>query len=279
MAAQSSLATDRQLIRTSRGYVHVRSAGRGGRPIVLLPILPIGTLVFEHCLPSLADLGYAPVVIDLMGYGASDKRTCHWSIVEFADNVEEVLGALAVAPTRVVGGHFTSLVATELAARPEAGVEALVLDGPTLSPGQYGAQAGQRQLAPPSTNDREFGAGQWDHIANMFRKLDPTFAVDETNEMAFRKAFLAMGEADMPPSIVPAFRDFDMSARLAQVKARLLVVGATHDTQVQFYEPALRLMPEARGHFFEGVHPLHDLSHPARATEYVALLDRFFGGG
>lgn len=106
--------TDRRLVRTEQGYVHVWLAG-AGRPVVFLHSLLSSGRMFGQIAPLLsADrLVIAP---DRLGFGFSDHPTDPPSIPDYARATIEVLDELGIDQFDVVGIRTGSIEAVELAA-------------------------------------------------------------------------------------------------------------------------------------------------------------------
>jgi pimeloyl-ACP methyl ester carboxylesterase len=102
----------RHLVTTSFGQMHVRVAGEGGTPLVLLHMSPRSSRMFGPLQQALGRRSYAP---DRLGYGFSDPPSRPLTLGEYASTVLEALDELRVdGPVDVLGMHTGSLEAIEL---------------------------------------------------------------------------------------------------------------------------------------------------------------------
>jgi len=112
-------AERRHLLATRHGFLHVRAAGSGGIPLLLLHMSPLSSRMWDAVLPLLARdrLVLAP---DRIGFGDSDRLTSPIRFPEYALATLDALDALDIAQVDVLGIHTGSCEAIELAsAHPE----------------------------------------------------------------------------------------------------------------------------------------------------------------
>lgn len=130
---ERSAVTDirRHLCETSHGYIHMRSAGEGGTPIVCLHKGQYSSRQFRHILPLLADTAMV-IAVDRLGYGMSDAAASRPSMAEYAATTLEALDAIGVEEFDVVGSHTGSTEAVELATRFPQRVRRVVIAGAPL---------------------------------------------------------------------------------------------------------------------------------------------------
>ena len=100
--------------------------------------VPLSGRMYAHELSVFAAAGYRALAVDLMGFGRSDRREGPvWSVPQHADVLEEVLSALDARSVTVVGGHYSTPMAVELAQAERAArrdIRALVIDGGPMLP-------------------------------------------------------------------------------------------------------------------------------------------------
>ena len=122
----------RQLIETTHEYIHVRTFGEGGTPLLLSsPGLSSGR-IYEALAAQLP--GRQLVVPDRLGFGHSDRPATRLPFGEYARTTIEVLDALGVEEFDVFGIHTGSVEAIELAAsHPDRVRRLAVVEGPAFS--------------------------------------------------------------------------------------------------------------------------------------------------
>jgi pimeloyl-ACP methyl ester carboxylesterase len=255
------------------GQVHFRHCGRG-TPLVLLHWTPISSRQYAHCLPLLAARGFDAYALDLPGYGQSDARDPDWRVADFAHAIAGALRALGLERPCLVGGHFSSLVATECALDAGVAPRCLVLDAPPLWDADLRRRisAGVRLAAPAVSADGAHERWLWQRGVQVWRDWVPGFAVTDAT---LPDVHLAMHDlvAMRFVSSAAAMGDYDLAARLPRVRPPCLVLGAERDLHVARIDDVCALLPARPArHVFAGTHPLHD---PARAVEYVDVVARF----
>ena len=122
----------RQLIETTHGYIHVRTFGEGGTPLLLSsPGLSSGRM-YEALAAQLP--GRRLVVPDRLGFGDSDRPKARLLFGEYARMTLEVLDALEIEEFDVFGIHTGSVEAIELAANhPDRVRRVAVVEVPAFS--------------------------------------------------------------------------------------------------------------------------------------------------
>ncbi len=110
------------------GQVHLTEAGAGPL-LMLLHQSPLSASQFLPALPYLAAAGLHVVAIDTPGFGASDPPPLPVGIIELADSLLPVLGALSENPVHILGHHTGAAIGAALAARHPGRVNRLILNG------------------------------------------------------------------------------------------------------------------------------------------------------
>lgn len=108
-----ALAVRRRLVLTRHGYVHVRSAGAGGVPLLLLHMSPLSGHMWEAVLPRFST-DRLVVVPDRLGFGDSDRLAEPLAFEQYALTTLDVLDALELDAVDVVGIHTGACEAIEL---------------------------------------------------------------------------------------------------------------------------------------------------------------------
>lgn len=118
-------------VQTPRGRVHVRRAGSGGVPVLVLPTGGGSSQQFAPVVQRLAR-GRQALSIDYFGNGLSDRLDRDVTTDMLAQDAAAVIEVLGFAQVDVWGSHTGALVGLELAVtRPEL-VRRCVLEGPVF---------------------------------------------------------------------------------------------------------------------------------------------------
>jgi pimeloyl-ACP methyl ester carboxylesterase len=258
---------------TGWGQVHYRRLGEGERALILLHWLPLSSRMYAPAMPLLAEAGFTVIAFDLLGYGRSDPRGEPWSFPLWAESVREAARTLRVERAALLGGHSGACVATELALLDPGFVTHLALDGcPFLTPELSATFAQMRaQSRPRPSADGAHERLAFQAAAGLWRHLRPGFKVDAEGLERIWPATIDYLETDFISS-ASISATYDLAQRLPLVAQPCLILGAEKDTLAASFATARVLMPNARAHFFEGHHPVHD---PADAARYVAPLLAF----
>ncbi len=117
---------ERSFISTPSGRIHIAEAGSGA-PVLLLHQTPRSWDEFRDVLPLLGR-HYRAIAMDTVGYGDSDPLPQGQASIEnWAKAAHQLLGALKIERTAVVGHHTGASIAIEIAASYPQQVAALVL--------------------------------------------------------------------------------------------------------------------------------------------------------
>jgi pimeloyl-ACP methyl ester carboxylesterase len=266
------MSVRRSYVDTHAGQVHIRTAGEGP-PVVLLHWTPASGRMYEPALESFAARGRRAIATDLMGYGRSDPRPADWTIADFAANLDEVLATLGIAQSAVVGGHLAACIAVELALRPGRRVSRLVLDGcPLWSPEMRARMA--QFVASPSPRVAPDGAHRtlaWDRVLCFVREWRPGFEPGD-EDLPWLHGLMIDFLETRGSSSAYAMARYDLAERLPALSVPTLLLTADGDPLAPSHARAVALVRDAREHRFPGGHPLHE---PARAEEWVTVVDEF----
>lgn len=269
----------RYFVDTARGYVHVRDCGDGDRVLAFVSITSFGGVLLDEVLPLLAARGYRVLAFDLMGYGLSDKRTQPWLIPDFTDNLGEAIDLTGAVPLGCIFGHFAGLVGVEYAARSPSALRGLVLDGtPLIDPDRQQSFTPEHQPPPIAwTEDGAHAVAFWQRAYGLLKRLNPDLPLASQPPNKLREAYLAyLAVACFEPGTALAYHRFDARTRMRDVACPTLVICADTDWNLPHHAAWVAGLRHAQARRFTGVHPLHQLERPERATEYVAVIDEFF---
>ena len=262
-------------VQTSQGQLHYRRSGEGA-PLLMLQILPFSTAMFEPLMAAMAPMGFDCLALDLMGYGQSDRRARMWTVEDHARALDEALAAMDFRPAGVISGHFTAMVATDLAVtRPER-LDRLVLDGVPLWP----REAAHQRLAAPTpapvwTEDGAAIRDLWSSATGLMRKFDPDLVLNAETTPLAAEAFFGFARTVLAPGSTEAIFRYDLEGRLPLITKPTLVIASPTDSLRDRHDAAMALIPDAVEHIFETVHPLYSLDKPERARAYAAVVSEF----
>ena len=261
---------------TSRGQVHYREAGRGPA-VVLLHWGPGTSAQYSAIVDEFAARGFRAIAPDLPGFGSSLRRAGHWSVGDFADNVAECLEAWGLERCALLGGHFASLVAIEVARRVPRRLVLVALDGTPVWDEALRREILQ-QATPASMMPREDGehlAELWRHVLREVRMWRPNAAYDAALGAYAMKLVKAKFAADFDLRPMQALLEYDVFAALEALGASgvpVLALSATDDPLYHCHAAVLQRLPGATGHVFRGEHPVH--SRAGAATFVAPVADR-----
>ena len=270
----------RRYVDTHHGQLHITEAGEGPA-VLLMHWVPLSGRMYAHELPVFAAAGYRAIAVDLMGFGRSDRREGPvWSVAQHADVLEDVLRALEVHGVTVLGGHYSTPIAVELAQAERAarcGVRALVIDGgPMMPPEALQALLQKARLGtgPGLKDDGSHRTWLWDQAVHTFGLFAPTdFKLDEAHlaqVYGFIADFIDSGlRGDMS-----ALQPYDFGGRLAAVEVPTLVLTAQTEPLRASFEPMVAARGSCSTHVFPGDHPINV---PTRRGEFADAVVRFMG--
>jgi pimeloyl-ACP methyl ester carboxylesterase len=267
----------RRYVDTSLGQIHVMEAG-AGPAVLLMHWVPLSGAFYRDELEPFAALGCRALAVDMMGFGRSDPRQGLWSVEQHATSLEDVLRVLGARDVCVVGGHYSTPVAVEMA-QPERAkannVRALVVDGgPMMPPEAFQALLRKARIGtgPGLKDDGSHRSWLWDQAEHTYSIFAPhSFRVDAarlSRIYQFIQDFIASGmRQDMSQ-----LQHYDFAAKLREVRLPTLVLSAETEPLRASFEPLVTGRGECRAHLFPGDHPLHD---PARAGEFAHTIAGF----
>lgn len=264
---------ERQMVPTTRGHLHVRILGpASGPPLVLLHWTPGSGRQYEPVLPGFAARGYRTYAFDLMGCGASDPTEGDWLVPDHAAALVEAMAVLGIEGATLLGGHISSIIATQIAALAPARVARLVLDGNPV----WDAATREAIIAvaapqnPPAAEDGSHMAYAFTRVLWTKKMWKPDFVFDAPHAREAYLLFLENLTSGLNWS--PEILRIDYPALLANITVPTLFLSAEGDPLRNQHEKAMGFVAGSRGHVFAGNHPLHQTD---KAIDYVAVVDAF----
>jgi pimeloyl-ACP methyl ester carboxylesterase len=268
----------RRYVETTLGQIHVTEAG-DGPAVLLMHWVPLSGAMYRDELAQFSASGFRALAVDMMGFGRSDRRTGLWSVEQHATTMAEVLSALGARDAVVVGGHYSTPVAVEMAQPARAGtnnVRALVIDGgPLMPPEAFQALLRKARVGsgPGLKDDGSHRSWLWDQAAHTYTVFAPqSFRLDEARLpriYQFIADFIAAGMRQDMAQLQP----YDFAQKLAAVRVPTLVLSAETEPLRASFEPLIAARGDCVSHLFPGDHPLHD---PARAGEFAHVVAGFY---
>jgi pimeloyl-ACP methyl ester carboxylesterase len=210
-----------QYVDTASGRIHYAEVAPDSphTTVVLLHQTPRSWDEYRDVLPSLGRAGVRAIAPDTPGYGASDP--VEPSVDGWAQAVVDLLDALGLEQTTLVGHHTGGVIAVEVAARAPDRVSALVLSSTPLVDAVF-------RQRPHGVDEVERDA-DGGHLTALWRGRQEFYPRDRPDLLErFVRDALAAG-LDRTARGHRAVRDYRMEERLALVQARVRLVGAPGD--------------------------------------------------
>jgi pimeloyl-ACP methyl ester carboxylesterase len=130
---------------------HRQAGPEDGTPVTLIHGFPTSSHDWELVMPALLDAGCRVTVLDLLGFGASEKPQGHrFSLLEQASIVEALWAQLGIGATAMVAHDYGVSVGQELLARDSVRITRAVFLNGGLYPDLHRPVAVQRLLHGPA---------------------------------------------------------------------------------------------------------------------------------
>jgi pimeloyl-ACP methyl ester carboxylesterase len=263
---------------TDEGQMHLTTCGAGDA-VVLLHWTPLSARMYEHEIPTLAELGYQVIAVDLMGFGRSAKPGRVLTFERHAELLGQALCNHGITTCAVLGGHFSAPVAVQLTLGPAPKVNALVLDGcghllPPAAAKAIGAKVAN--LSGPGLHaDGSHRTFLWEQAVNAYGIFDPALEVSDATLPQLYRFMLDYLSTGMPADF-GSFQPFDMAGKLAQVRVPTCVFTAETDALHAALGPTVDALRKGSAPvsttILQGAHPLHN---PQRRGEYARAIASF----
>ncbi len=207
----------------SHGQVHYAQCGhRDGPAVLLLHQSPRSWLEYRAVLP-LVGSRYRAVAMDTAGFGDSDAPSGPASIEGWAAVAVELLDALGIAQTHVVGHHTGGVIAVELATAFAGRVASLVLSSTPFTDAEF-----RRARADTAPIDEVEQRADGSHLTALWGKRQGFYPAGRVDLMeAFVLDALKTGRrVEEGHRAVAAYR---MEDRIADIRQPTLILKATED--------------------------------------------------
>ena len=218
---------------TPGGPIHYRASGRG-RPVLLLHQTPRSSDEYRDVIPLLAR-ELRVIAMDTIGYGDSYTPAGTCTIEDYARGAVDLLDALGVRTTAVVGHHTGAVIAVELAASYPDRVERLVL---SASPYVDAEDRERRKHRPPIDAVELHEHGH--HLAELWRRR-MGFYPQGRHDLLTRFVIDALRAGEKAEEGHRAVNAYHMETKVGLVRCPTLLVCGTEDP---FSFPRLPVLAE-----------------------------------
>jgi len=243
----------------SCGQVYYENEGKGKSAVLCLHQLPWASPEFNQVIPLLSKT-LRVVAPDMIGFGTSDAPAKEWGTkTDLVNYVIQLMDALEIKKFSILGSHFGSALALEVAAAYPARVNKLVLYGCGIPAKKSDAPASGLTIEKEVPIDMSHFRNIWKYIEN----ADMETSAHTVNSM-FLAAIRAYDMQLSAKSICPKANDIDIVKAAKKVKApALLLVGANDIIKAPAYKAAdavAELLPSCKvtnikGAGLLGMHP------------------------
>lgn len=229
------------------GQIHYQFAAaqlaKGARPLVLLHQAIMASGQFDNVFAPLIAHGFAPIAIDMPGFGLSDAPAAQPTIADYALCVAPVLDVLNIERVSLAGHHTGALVGTEFALACPERAEALVIHGPMILP-----DAEREALtADICAREKVFAArAQGAHLVDVARirerLSEGRIAPDRINDYVMQ-AMQAYAMGAYAYGHTAAFA-YDHAGPLQRLSLPVLILSNTGDMTHPWAQAAMTLRPD-----------------------------------
>jgi pimeloyl-ACP methyl ester carboxylesterase len=203
---------------TPRGQIHFWECGAGA-PLVLLAPAPRSARVYRRLLRHLD--GFRAVAVDTRGFGESDPPDTHMAMSDYAEDIVNLLDALAIERAHVFGLHTGNKIGAALAAGWPDRIDRLVLAGRTHS---IVADQAVRNGAVRASMDKVAAAESWPQMLSGTELRDLRAVDDEANLLLRDEVMDELASWSGVDSVYAANFEFDLAESLKRVKAPTLII-------------------------------------------------------
>lgn len=267
----SALEIRRAFADLREGQVHYAQCGApDAPPVLMLHQTPRSWTEYAAVLPRLGRRWRA-IAPDTVGFGDSYRPGWRASIERWAEVMVELLDALGIERTHVVGHHTGGVIAVELAAMHAARVDRVV-----LSSTPYVDEALRRERAQRAPIDEVEPQPDGSHLAALWQRRQRFYPSGRPDLLlAFvRDALRVIDRVEDGHRAVASYR---MEDRIALVRQPVLVIRAGADPfAAPHAQQLLDRLPQAQlVEIADGMVPLPD----QLPDEFARVVDAFLGAG
>jgi len=240
---------ERGLVKTASGYIHYRAAGRG-KPIMLLHINQQSSALYLELIAVLGE-DMRAIAIDYPSYGMSDHVTGQPTIADYAHCVIEVLDALGVGSTHVLGEAVGAAVSIELACAYPDRVEKVVL----VNCPYYPDRAAADRSHTPLKNQRPTDASGFPTTRTIAFLLehDSAHAPMHPSQSWMDRINLAHMEAGRDRwQALDALHDYDIPAQLGRIRCPVMLLMGEHFIYTSFRDEFAARIEDLRSEVIAG---------------------------
>jgi pimeloyl-ACP methyl ester carboxylesterase len=215
------LVVRRAFVDTPAGQIHYATAGEG-KAVLLLHQTPRSWDEYREVLPIIGQK-YRAVAMDTVGFGDSYKPRQRGSIELYAQGVLNLLDALGIEQSSLVGHHTGGVIAVEVSAGHPERVDKLVLSS---TPYLDAEERERRKHRPPvdEVEVKEDGS----HLTELWRKRMPFYPKNRPDLLSrfVRDALKVLPQLEDGHRAVSEYR---MEERLPSINAPTLVLAGSDD--------------------------------------------------
>jgi L-proline amide hydrolase len=252
---------------------------------------------YLESMAALADTGRRVIFYDQLGCGNSDHphNPSLWTVDLFVAEVAAVRAALGLERVHLLGQSWGGMLAMEYALTQPAGLASLLIESSPASMRQWVAEANKLREALPAeiqvtllrheeagtTADPAYEEAMGVFYARHVCRLDPMpdyVARSFAKLVADPEVYHTMnGPSEF--HVVGTLRDWDITARLGEIRVPTLVLSGRHDEATPAIAATVREgIPGAEGVIFEESSHMCHAEEPERFREVVtAFLERIEG--
>jgi proline-specific peptidase len=263
----------------------------GKLPLLCLHGGPGASHDYLESLGMMAKRGRRVIFYDQLGCGNSDQpdNPALWKVPLFVEEVGVVRRALGLDRLHLLGQSWGGMLAMEYALTQPVGVASLTVASSPASMIQWVAEANrlrkslpadvqamlQRHEAAGTTDSSEYQSAMMDFYRRHVIRLDPmpdsvarTFAKLERNPQVYQTM---NGPSEF--HVVGNLKNWDITARLPEIKAPTLVTSGRHDEATPLIaETVHRGIRGSEWVMFENS---SHMAHVEEADRYMRVLDEF----
>jgi len=211
----------RRFADTPQGQIHYAAAGRG-EPLMLLHQTPRSWDEYREVLPIIG-VKYRTIAMDTLGFGDSYRLNEEASIELYAQGVIQLLDALAIERTSIVGHHTGGVIAVEVAASYPDRVKKLILSS---TPYVDAENRALRKARPPIDEVELKPDGA--HLAELWQRRMPFYPKDRP-DLLTRFVMDALKVFDRVEEGHRAVNRYKMEIKTPLIQAPALVLAGTDD--------------------------------------------------